>query len=115
MYLLPLLGLSTLTASLHMPLGAVVAPLLLWLLKKDTSRYLDAAGKEVVNFNLCAVAAFLALAVLHTIGSWLWLGWLFSGLTKIAWLAWVVITIIGAYNAKGGHFYRFPFNYRVIK
>ena len=115
MYLLPLLGLSTLTGSLGIPLGGVVAPLILWLLKRDNSKYLDATGKEVVNFNLCVVAAFAALKVLGWIGSIIFLGWLFRFIGTAAWLAWVVVTVISAVSANGGKFYRFPLSYRWIK
>ena len=115
MYLLPLLGLSTLTGSLGLPLGAAVAPLLLWLWKKDHSHYVDVAGKEVINFNLCAVVCFAALRVLHYIGSFIWLGPLFTVIIFLLWVAWVANTLLSAYRANGGNFYRFPLSYRLIK
>ena len=116
MYLLPLLGLSSLRVSTGIPmLLAALAPIALWLYKREQSRYLDAAGKEVVNFNICAVVCFTALQVLHVIGSLIWLGWLFATISWLAMLAWVVVTVVGAYNANGGKFYRFPFNYHLIK
>ena len=115
MYLLPLLGLSTLTGSLGIPLGGVAAPLILWLIKKDQSKYLDSTGKEVINFNLCVVVAFTVLKILGWIGSFVLLGWLFKFIGTAAWLAWVIITVISAASANGGKFYRFPLSYRLIK
>ncbi len=116
MYLLPLLGLSSFT---HVGIGAValmaVAPMVLWLIKKDSSRYLDTAGKEVINFNICAAACFIALWVLWEIGRLIWLGWLFALIMWIAKLVWVAMTILGAVGANSGTVYRFPFNYPVVK
>ncbi len=114
MYLLPLLGLFSLRSSGAQGV-ALVAPLVLWLIKKDQSRYLDMAGKEVVNFNICAVVVFIAMRILWVIGSFIWLGWLFIGLWYVVWLAWLVNTIISAVTANGGKIYRFPLSYRVIK
>lgn len=115
MYLLPLLGMFSVFRSPGAQGVALVAPLILWLIKKDQSRYLDAAGKEVVNFNICAVVGFIVLRILWIIGSLIWLGWLFNIIWYVAWLAWLVSTIISAVNANGGKFYRFPLSYRVIK
>jgi len=115
MYLLPLLGMFSIFRSPGAQGIALVAPLVLWLIKKEHSRYLDAAGKEVVNFNICAVVCFIALRILWIIGSFIWLGWLFTFVWYVVWLAWLVNTIISALTAKDGKIYRFPFSYRIIK
>ena len=39
-------------AGYFFPLGGILAPLILWQVKKDDSPYLDAHGKQAVNFNL---------------------------------------------------------------
>lgn len=119
MYLLPLLGLGSWTHIGGIALMAV-APLVLWLIKKDSSRYLDAAGKEVINFNICVVAVLLVLWVLASISFHIWLvgwllGWLFTLIFWVVRLAWAVMTGISAYNASNGTLYRFPFNYPVVK
>ena len=114
MYLLPLLGLASFRHFTGIALIAI-APLVLWQYKKGQSRYLDEAGKEVVNFNICVVACFIALTLLWEIGIHLYLGWLFSILSWLLRLAWLVSTIISAVNANGGKIYRFPFTYRLIK
>ena len=114
MYLLPLLGLGSYSA-FHMPIPAVVAPLVLWVIKKDGSRYVDSTGKEVINFNLCVLAAFFALRVLAAIGSVIYLGWVFRWTSDILWIAWLANTLVSAYTAKDGKFYRFPFTYPLVK
>jgi uncharacterized Tic20 family protein len=114
MYLLPLLGLGVFTHVGGLALMAV-APLVLWLIKKDTSRYLDTAGKEVINFNICAIVVFLALWVIWGIAVHIWLGWLFTLIIWVTRLAWVVVTVLGAVTASSGTVYRFPFNYPIVK
>jgi uncharacterized Tic20 family protein len=39
-------------AGYFFPLGGVLAPLILWQVKKEESNYLDEQGKAAVNFNL---------------------------------------------------------------
>jgi len=39
-------------ASYIFPFGGVLAPLIIWQIKKDESVYLDEQGKSAVNFNL---------------------------------------------------------------
>jgi uncharacterized Tic20 family protein len=39
-------------AGFAVPLGNILGPLILWLVKRNDSPYLDAVGKEVVNFNI---------------------------------------------------------------
>lgn len=34
------------------PFGGIVAPLLLWGLKKDDSKFIDEEGKKAINFNV---------------------------------------------------------------
>ena len=115
MYLLPLVGLFSVMGPIRLPVIAAIAPLVLWLIKKDQSPFLDKAGKEVVNFNICVVACFMAVRFLHMVGSLIYLGWLFSFIGWLLWIAWIASTAISAYNANGGKFYRFPLSYRLIK
>lgn len=117
MYLLPLVGLLSLTGAmaLRLPAGAVLAPLILWFIKKDQSTYLDATGKEVLNFNICVLVAFVAVRILYVIFSFIYLGWLFTLVSYAMWLGWVALTVLSAYTANGGKFYRFPLSYPIIK
>jgi uncharacterized Tic20 family protein len=39
-------------ASYIFPFGGVLAPLIIWQIKKDESYYIDEQGKSAVNFNL---------------------------------------------------------------
>jgi uncharacterized Tic20 family protein len=70
------------------PLGHIVGPLVLWLMKKDTEPEVLAEGKRVLNFNI----------------SWT----LWSIVTcGIGFIVWVVIAIISTLKAAN----REPFNH----
>ena len=46
------------------PLGAILAPLVIWLLKKDESKIIDLQGREILNFALNILIAMAASFVL---------------------------------------------------
>lgn len=117
MYLLPLVGLFSVFAAGGAQGLALIAPLVLWLIKKDESPYLDKAGKEVINFNICAVVCFIVIALLIAITAAIWrpLAWPFRAVGFLVWIAWLVNTIISAVSANSGKLYRFPLSYRIIK
>jgi uncharacterized Tic20 family protein len=82
-----------------------VVPLLLWTIKRENSRYLDAQGKEVVNFQLSLSLALLALWVLR--------------FTIIAYIAYVALAIAGialivkgALAVRDGTAFHYPFSFR---
>ena len=95
-------------AGFAVPLGNILGPIILWLVKRYESPYLDAVGKEVVNFNISwsiyiLVAAFSILMVI---------GFLLLPLVSLVWL---ILVILGAVSASSGKFHRFPLTIRFIK
>jgi uncharacterized Tic20 family protein len=93
---------------LLVPFGSILGPLILWLVKRGDSPYLDSVGKEVVNFNISwavymVVAAFSILALV---------GFLLLPLVALAWL---ILVVLGAINASNGKFHRYPLTIRLIK
>ncbi len=90
------------------PLGNVLGPLILWLVKRGDSPYLDEVGKEVVNFNIswAIYAAVAALSIFVLVG--------FLLLPLVA-LAWLILVVMGAINASNGKFHRYPLTIRLIK
>jgi uncharacterized Tic20 family protein len=89
-------------------LTGFLGPLIIWLIKKDSSRFVDDQGKEALNFwisvsiiiTLCSFTAFLCVP-------------LFIGLG--VWITAVVFSIMGAMKANQGIAYRYPVNIRLIK
>lgn len=66
------------------PLGQILGPLVLWLIKKDTIPEVDAEGKRVLNFNI----------------SWTLWGLVTCGIGFLVWLVILVIAIIKAANRE---------------
>lgn len=85
-----------------------LGPLIIWLIKKDESSFVDYHGKEYLNFlisysiySLVSVVLMLVLIGLLTI-------WLVGILAFI-------FTIIAAVKAYQGEEYRIPLVFRLIK
>jgi hypothetical protein len=98
MHLLPLAGALT-----TLPFANIVAPLIFWLIKKNESPFLDAHGKEVLNFQINAgVLVFIGIFLCVLPGVIIGVGAL-------------VMMIIAALKVNEGQFYRYPWIYRIIK
>ncbi|GER68234.1 membrane protein [Weizmannia acidilactici] len=86
----------------------VVGPLLIWLLKKDSSAYVDYYGKEYFNFlisyTVYGFAASLLIVVL--------IGFV---LLPVVGLMYFIFTIVAAIKAYNGEMYRIPLIFRLIK
>lgn len=87
-----------------------LAPLIIWLLKKDEKPFVDDQGKEALNFHLSVLIVGFGLAILSCIT----LG--FGALLYIPLLVVVLIFgIMGTIAANRGEAYRYPVNIRMIK
>lgn len=90
------------------PFGSVIGPLVLWLVKRAESPYLDSVGKEVLNFNISfAIYALIAFATVF-----IFIGFL---LLPAVGITWIVLTIMGAVKASEGKFHAYPLTIRLIK
>jgi uncharacterized Tic20 family protein len=85
-----------------------LGPLIVWLIKKNESRYIDAQGKEILNYIITVI-----LAMLINIPLWFILIGILIHFGLI--VASLVFFIIGAVRSSQGTFYRFPFAWRLLK
>jgi uncharacterized Tic20 family protein len=91
------------------PSGAIVGPLVVWLLGKDRMPLVDDQGKEVLNFQITAhLLMLLSVPLTFLFG----LGFFLFFAVAIADL---VCTILGAVAAYNGQRYRYPLTIRFIK
>ncbi len=88
-------------------MAGLIAPILIWQLKKDQMPELDAHGKEVANFM---ISTFIYGAIFFLL-SFLLIG--FPLLVLLA-IASIVLPILGAIKANNGEFYRYPFLIRLL-
>ena len=98
--------LSALSA-FFIPMGSVLGPLVVWLIKKEEYCFVDEQGKEALNFQLSIFIYSLVLLVPSMFFLFLPLFLLFG--------IGVVFTIVAAVAANEGRSYRYPFTMRLIK
>ena len=99
--------LSTFTGFI-VPLGSVIAPLVVWLLKRDQSAFVADQGKEALNFNISVLGAALICALLIFVFIGILLG-------VALFIFWLTLTIVAAIKANEGVRYRYPFAVRLVK
>ena len=93
---------------LGIPFANIFAPLVLWVIKKDDSPFVDDQGKESVNFQITMTLAAIVSGVLVLL--------LVGILLLIVLLVLdVVFIIIATIKASNGERYRYPFCLRLIK
>ncbi len=100
--------LLSLTQLLGVPLGNILAPLIVWLIKRDEDPFVDLCGKESLNFQI-SMTIYMVIAGILIL--------LFVGLfiIPILMILNIVYTIIAAIKASEGTSYTYPFTIRFIK
>lgn len=94
-------------SGLLIPSANIIAPLVIWLLKRKEMPFVDYNGKEALNFQITYLIAFIVSSVLTTI---------LIGFLMLAVLvpAWVILTIIATVKASNGEYYRYPLILRLL-
>ena len=87
--------------------GHIIAPLIVWLVKRGDSPEIDAYGKESLNFQISmliydAIAAILCIVLIGV------------PILIALWVLNTVLVIIASVKASQGEFYRYPFTIRLI-
>jgi uncharacterized Tic20 family protein len=108
--------LSALVGLLGVP--SPLGPLVLWLAKRESHPFIDAQGKEALNFNLSALLYIVVLFVFGFIFTVLTLGFglfLLVPAFIAAMAAWVVLVIVAAVKASKGELFRYPLTIRFVR
>ena len=95
-------------AGLFVPFGNILGPLVIWLIKRNESSFVDANGKESLNFQISItiysiVAGFLSI--------------IFIGIPILIGLLIfeIIMIIIATLRANNGEVYHYPITIRFIK
>jgi len=100
--------LAALAAYVISPIGGIVGALVVWLIKKDQSAFVDEQGKESLNFQITVAVGFLICIPLVFI--------LIGILLAIALGIFnLVMIIVAAIKANSGEHWRYPISIRFIK
>lgn len=100
--------LSALSAYIGVPFGSVLGPLVIWLLKRDESAFVDQHGREAINFHL-SMALYIILATLLCV---ILIG--FPILFVLIALS-LVSVVIATVRASDGRSYRYPMTIQFMK
>ena len=95
-------------AGFVVPLGGLIAPIVIWQIKKADMPEIDAHGKMVVNF-LISMLIYSIIAFLLT---FVFIGiFLFLALTVVG----IVFPIIGGIKANNGELWQYPLIFNLVK
>ncbi len=89
------------------PMGSIILPLVIWLVKREESEYVDKQAKEALNFQISMAIMFIVAGLLCfiLIGIPILIGlFVFD----------IVVSIIAAIRANEGRYYQYPINFRFI-
>ncbi len=91
-----------------------LGPLIVWLVKRDTSRFVAHHGAEALNFQITVMLAMLALGVATLVLMFVLIG---VFLVPVIWgvgIFALVVEIIATVAASRGEWYRYPACLRLV-
>lgn len=89
-------------------LVSIIGPLIVWILKKDESPFVDDQGKEALNFQISIlIYSFIAaLLTFVVIGCFL---------LPVIGIVTIIFIVIAAVRSNSGEAYRYPIAIRFIR
>jgi uncharacterized protein len=110
------------------PVGNIIAALVLWLIKRNESDFLNQCGKEALNFQLTLSIINVGLNLIGTLNHWEW-SWgrpgfsdwdfhhitFFHGTRSVVHLVNIIFSAIAASKAHNGILYKYPLSWRLVK
>jgi len=96
--------LSTLLGFTAIPFANIIAPVVIWMIQKDTMPLVDDQGKEAINFQI-SITIYIIACALTVIG---------IVLIPVLIVFDIVATVIAAIKAKDGIAYRYPMTIRFL-
>ena len=84
-----------------------IAPLIVWLVFKDRSRFLDRHAREALNMQISYMVYFLVagVSIIVLVG---------LVLLPVVGIAWVVLMVIATIKAANYEDYRYPLIFRLV-
>lgn len=89
-------------------ISSFLIPLIIWLVKKDDSKFVDYHGKEALNFQITMFLGYILGFILAFVVIGIFI--LFA-----CWILSLVCAIIAALKANEGQPYRYPVSWRIIR
>ena len=90
------------------PLGSILGPLIVWLMKREEIEFVDQCGRNCLNFKISVMIYAMISMILMFVG----IGFLLLGFLAIFD---IVVTIIAAMKASEGMSYQYPLSIKFFK
>jgi uncharacterized Tic20 family protein len=87
--------------------GHVLVPLAIWLLKRNESPFIDANGREALNFQISVTIYTIVAGVL----AFVLVGFLLLAVVAVFQF---VLMVVASVRASQGEVYRYPYTLRLI-
>lgn len=91
-----------------------LGPMVLWLVRKDQSSFVDHHGRESLNFQITLTLVMLGLGGLTFFLIFLIVGLLLVPVLIAIPFVGLVLEILAAVAAQRGDWHRYPFNIRLV-
>lgn len=91
-----------------------LGPLIIWLVKKDTSPFLDHHGREALNFQITMLLITIGLFAVTIVLMLLLVGILLMPLLFVLPLVIIVLEVLAGVAASRGEWHRYPFSIRFL-
>ena len=88
--------------------GSIIAPLVIWLIKKEEFEFVDEQGKEALNFQI----SILIYAIVAGLLCFVCIGFF---LLPAVYIFNLIFLLIAAVKANNGEHYRYPISIRFVK
>ncbi len=86
-----------------------LGPLILWIIKKDTSPFVDHHGRESLNFQLTLLLVMICLVSAMAVLMLILVGILLFPVIMVVAVLALVAEILAAVAANNGDWHRYPF------
>ncbi len=106
---------SALVGLLLPSFGAVLGPLVIWLLKRHDHPMIVQHGKEALNFQLSMLLYSWALGLIGVATIIILIGFLFLGLAALLGIVALVLAVWAAIKASNGEPYHYPLTIRFLQ
>ncbi|HEX7262394.1 MAG TPA: DUF4870 domain-containing protein [Luteolibacter sp.] len=91
-----------------------LGPLVLWLVKKDSSAYIDHHGRESLNFQITLFLVMMALGATTFVLMFVLVGVFLIPVIIVLQILAIVAQILAAVAAQNGGWHRYPFCMRLV-
>ena len=81
---------------------SIIGPLIIWLIKKEESRFIDDQAKEALNFQISVLIVSL-ISTVTCVGPF------------VVLVGGIVFGVLAAMECNKGVYYRYPYTFRLIQ